>query len=157
MRRVCLRLTVDNLCSEDRLEMELNGRSLGLQQGDTEGTGAVTVLRGYGVHIAAWEFDASSSNLANLALLAGNYRAAGGWAHRTATRAPDSGGPGLAMALEVELRSTAVRPRRGTNHLGLRLAGRPEGLAGGVIVHSVSVEVDYGAHYPVGSSAPAKM
>ena len=154
MRRVCLRLTVDNLCSEDQLEIELNGHSLGLGQGQTDGAGAVTVLRGYGVHIAAWEFDASSSNLA---LLAGNDREAGGWAKRTATRAPDSGGPGLAMALEVELRSTDVRPRRGTNHLGLCLARRPEGLAGGVIVHSVSVEVDYGSRYPAGTGAPSKM
>ena len=136
VRRVFLRLTVDNLCSEDLLGMELNGTSL--HEGD------VGVVRGYGQHIAIWDFDASSANLRRLA----SDSEAEGWGARTATRAPDSGGPGLAMTVEVELRSAGARPKKGLNRLGLCLVSRPDGLVGGVVLHSVSVEIDYGAHYP---------
>ena len=49
---------------------------------------------------------------------------------------------------------TDVRPKKSLNHLGLCLV-RTYGLVGGVIVHSVSIEIDYGAHYP--SDGLAKM
>ena len=67
----------------------------------------------------------------------------------TSSRPPTSGGPGLAMTLELgPLRGMRSLPRAGDNTLEFCLAARPEGLGGGVRVHKVELRVDYGAHYP---------
>jgi hypothetical protein len=68
-------------------------------------------------------------------------------AARTSTRAPTSGGPGLAMAIVIELRSVGLWPRHGHNLLGFCLRGRPIGLGGGVRVHKVELRVEY-SPYP---------
>ena len=47
VQRVVLKLTVDNLCSEDLFGLSLNGASL-----HEEAT-----IRDYGLHISAWQFD----------------------------------------------------------------------------------------------------
>ena len=51
-----LKLTVDNLCSEDLFGLTLNGASLHEE----------TTTRDYGLHISAWQFDGSSANLSSL-------------------------------------------------------------------------------------------
>jgi hypothetical protein len=65
-------------------------------------------------------------------------------AARTSTRPPTSGGPGLAMALTIDMQR--VRPMQGWNTLEFCLAGRPDGLGGGARVHQVEIKVQYLAY-----------